>query len=220
MFFGIRSVFVQSNEQRLSGGSPLRLKAAAFQMAVAILVAAAVWWGCFQLLSPIAGTDLLIDRLVFALKCASTAILLTFLTGIEAVAHERFTSAAFDPLAGKESHRLLIDLRYLQNTLEQIVLFVPGLLLLAAYSDGGSAMRAVVATTLVWMLARIAFWIGYHIGAQQRVAGLVGTAQSMIVLLYVCARFGYEVAGAWGAAVPLTLFALAEAVLVVLARRQ
>jgi hypothetical protein len=61
---------------------------------------------------------------------------------------------------------------------------------------------------------------GHHVGPQQRVAGLVGSAQSMIVLLYVCTRFGYDMAGAWGAAVPLTLFALTEAVLLTLARRR
>ena len=44
-------------------------------------------------------------------------------------------------------------------------------------------------------------------------------AQSMIVLLYVCARFGYELGGVWGALVPLALFALAETVLVIKAIR-
>lgn len=200
--------------------APFRVSVAAFQMAIAVIAAGLIWWACFQLLPPITGMDLTLDRMLFALKCAAIALLLTFLTGIEAVAHERLTSPAFDPLAGKESRRLLINLRYLQNTLEQVILFVPGLLLLAAYAEGGADMRAVVAASLVWTLARIAFWVGYHIGPQQRVAGLVGSAQSMIVLLYVCARFGYELAGAFGAAVPLTLFGLAEAVLVMTVRRR
>ena len=37
---------------------------------------------------------------------------------------------------------------------------------------------------------------------------------SMLVLLYVCARFGFEIAGTFGAIVPIALFGGAEAVLV------
>ena len=36
---------------------------------------------------------------------------------------------------------------------------------------------------------------------------------SMLVLLYVCVRFGFEMAGVVGAIVPLALFAAAEVVL-------
>jgi MAPEG family protein len=193
--------------------SSIRILSAALQMGAAGVIAAGVWWACFFVLPPLVGQDGLSDRLLFALKCFAVAVLLTFLTGVEGVAHERLTSTAFDPLAGKESRRLLINLRYLQNTLEQLIVFLPGLLLLAVYCENGSSMRAVVAATLVWILARIAFWIGYHIGPQQRVAGLIGTAQSMVVLLYVCARFGYELGGIWGASIPLVLFGVAESLL-------
>ena len=56
-------------------------------------------------------------------------------------------------------------------------------------------MRAVVATTVVWIVSRAAFWIGYHRGPQYRSVGLTGMVQSMLVLLYDCGRFGYDVAG-------------------------
>jgi hypothetical protein len=42
----------------------------------------------------------------------------------------------------------------------------------------------------------------------------------MIVLLYVSARFVYEVAGAIGAVVPIALFVIAEVTLVKLIGRQ
>ncbi len=111
-----------------------------------------------------------------------------------------------------------VNLRYLQNTLEQLVLFVPGLRGLAVYCPNGGAMRAVAATTLVWIVARIAFWIGYHRGSVRRGAGAPGMVLSLPVLLYVCARFGFEVAGPVGAIVPLVLFGGAEAVLVLATR--
>ena len=67
-------------------------------------------------------------------------------------------------------------------------------------------MRAVLATSVVWILARFAFWIGYHRSAAMRGLGAPGMALSMIVLLYVAARIGYEVGGSVGAAVPVMIF--------------
>jgi hypothetical protein len=67
-------------------------------------------------------------------------------------------------------------------------------------------MRAVLATSVVWKLARFAFWIGYHRSAAMRGLGAPGVALSMIVLLYVAGRIGYEVGGFVGAAVPVMMF--------------
>jgi hypothetical protein len=188
------------------------------RLRTAILIAfpltAALWLGVYYVLPPLAGMADSVDRLVFALNCCCVAILLCFLTGIEAVSHERLHSAAIDPLSGHETRRMKINLRYLQHTLEQLILFVPGLLALAVYCADGHAMRAVVATTVVWIVSRAAFWIGYHYGPQYRTVGLTGMLQSMLVLLYVSARFGFDVGGLAGAAVPLVLFGCIEAYLI------
>lgn len=181
---------------------------------IAFPVTVAIWLTLDRLLPPIAGMEDPTARLIFALKCCCVAILLCFFSGIEAVAHERLTSAAIDPLAGQESRRMKINLHYLQNTLEQLLLFVPGLLGLSSYCSDGRSMRAVVATTVVWMLSRGAFWIGYHRGPQYRSAGLTGMVQSMIVLAYVSSRFGYDIAGLGGALAPLILLGCIEAYLV------
>ena len=116
--------------------------------------------------------------------------------------------------AGYETRRMTINLRYLQNTLEQLLVFLPGLFGLAYYCDSGAAMRAVAATTLVWIAARFAFWIGYHQGALHRAAGAPGMMLGMVMLLYVAGRFGYEFAGWTGAIALLALFFAGEAVLV------
>jgi hypothetical protein len=91
-------------------------------------VTLALWLGTYHLLPPLAGMDDPLARLFFALNCCCVAILLCFVTGIEAVAHERLRSPAIDPLADHETLRLKINLRYLQHTLEQLLVFVPGLL--------------------------------------------------------------------------------------------
>ncbi|PQV50053.1 MAPEG family protein [Paraburkholderia sp. BL21I4N1] len=182
-------------------------------IAVASLFASGLWLGIELGMSPLAGMDNLGARMLLTLKCCCAAVLFCLVTGIEAVAHERLTSPAFDPLVGFETRRLRVNQRYLQNTLEQIVVFAAALFGLAAYSPDGSSMRAVVATTVLWIVARAAFWLGYHRSAALRGLGAPGMAISMIVLLYVVSRFGHEIAGTIGAVVPLVAFVAIEVVL-------
>jgi hypothetical protein len=66
---------------------------------------------------------------------------------------------------------------------------------------------------MVWIVARLAFWLGYHRSAALRGLGAPGMAISMIVLLYVTSRFGREIAGTAGAMVPVVVFFAVEAVL-------
>jgi hypothetical protein len=104
------------------------MAAIAASMAVSLVVWVALW----QLLPPLGGMDDLGARMLVALKCVAVATLFCFVAGIEAVAHERLQSNAFDPLQGHQTTRLRVNLRYLQNTLEQLVVFAVGLSGLAA----------------------------------------------------------------------------------------
>jgi len=176
-------------------------------------VALALWFALFRLTPPLTGLEDLGARMVFTLKCGAVAVLFCLFGGVEAVAHERLVSRAFDPLQGFETRRLRVNKQYLQNTLEQTVVFLPGLFGLAAYSPTATAMRAVVATTLVWIAARFAFWIGYHRSAAMRGLGAPGMAMSLLVLLYVTGRFGYELGGSGVAAALVAAFLALEAVL-------
>jgi hypothetical protein len=182
-------------------------------IAIAFPVAIALWFAIDRLMPPLVGMETVVARLIFALKCSSVAILFCFVAGVEAVAHERLRSPAIDPLLGYETRRLRVNLRYLQNTLEQLVVFVPGLFGLAYYAADGAAMRSVAAATVVWIAARIAFWIGYHHSSASRGFGAPGMIVGMGMLLYVCARFGFEIAGWPGAITMMALFAAVEAIL-------
>jgi hypothetical protein len=188
-------------------------KATITPIAVSVPIAALLWFGTYHLLPPLAGMDNVVARLVFALKCVCLAVLFCLVTGVEAVAHERLVSPAIDPLSGYDTRRMRINLRYLQNTLEQLVVFAAGLLGLAVYCADGSSMRAIPATTLVWIVARLGFWLGYHRSFALRALGGPGMLLSMMVLLYVSARFGLEIAGPVGAAAPIILFLGAEVIL-------
>lgn len=182
-------------------------------IAASSLVATCLWLAIRYLGPVIPEMETLGARMLFTLKCCCFAVLFCFATGVEAVAHERLQSAAFDPLAGHETKRLRVNLRYLQNTLEQLVIFIAGLFGLAAYSPGGDAMRAVAATTIVWVLSRLAFWIGYHRSAAMRGLGAPGMAIGLLVLIYVVSRIGFDLAGNVGTVAAVGAFLLFEALL-------
>lgn len=182
-------------------------------IAFSSVVTAGIWFGVVLYGPSIEGMETVADRMIFALKCCCIAVLFSFAMGVEAVAHERLQSAAFDPLAGRETRRLRVNQRYLQNTLEQLVIFIVGLFGLAFYSAGAEAMRAVLATTIVWMLARFAFWLGYHRSAAMRGLGAPGMMVGLLVLIYVAARIGDDAAGVPGALAVILTFLLIEAVL-------
>jgi len=182
-------------------------------IAAAMPVAILLWLAVVYLIPPLAGMDSFGGRMLFTLKCCCIAVLFCLVTGVEAVAHERLNSPAFDPLSGFETRRLRVNQRYLQNTLEQFLVFAVGLFGLAGYSPNGSAMRAVLATTIVWILARFVFWIGYHRSAAMRGFGAPGMALSMIVLLYIAWQIGDEIGGFVIAAVPVVAFLVIEAFL-------
>jgi hypothetical protein len=189
-------------------------------IAVSMLAGLALWFAIDRLLPPLTGMDELSARMLVALKCTAIAALFCLFGGVEAVAHERLQSAAFDPLAGVQSRRLQVNQRYLQNTLEQLVVFTAGLFGLAYYCEGGDAMRAVVATLAVWIAARLAFWAGYHRSAALRGLGAPGMLLALLVLLYVAARVGRDVAGGPGAVAVVAAFLAFEAVLFLATRER
>jgi hypothetical protein len=68
-------------------------------IAVAMPVALLLWLAIAYLVPPLAGMDSLGGRMLFTL-CYCLAVLFCLVTGVEAVAHERLSSPAFDPLSG------------------------------------------------------------------------------------------------------------------------
>lgn len=182
-------------------------------IAASAAVSALAWFALYRFLPPPAGAESLAERMLVAVQCLAVAALFTLVAGIEAVAHERLQSDAFDPLQGHETRRLRVNLRYLQNTLEQFVVFAAGLLGFAAYMTGADGMRAVIATTIVWILNRLAFWIGYHCSAAMRGLGAPSMIIGLALLLYVAVRIGNDIAGTAGGIAALSAFLALEAVL-------
>ncbi|GMH36799.1 hypothetical protein BSKO_04672 [Bryopsis sp. KO-2023] len=186
-------------------------------MVVALPIALAVWLGMFFLLPEIHNMDTPADRHEFTFRCLAVATLMTLALNIECVAHGRiFTAFAVDPIAqqGNEPYSMKVNMRVLSQTVEQLILFGVALLGLASYSADGKQMRAVVATTVVFVISRWVYWGGYHYAPRLRTPGNISLVQSLIVLIYVAGRFGNEMAGVPGVMLCLLPFVGAEVLLV------
>jgi uncharacterized MAPEG superfamily protein len=120
-------------------------------------------------------------RVVYALQANAFAVL-PLLIGIMAVGNNRFLSDAIDPTLHKEDLATQINGRVVENTLQQYVLFLVGTLALSVHLTT-EQMRVIPAAAIVFVAARIAFWIGYRIHPLYRAFGMAATGYLNLVML-------------------------------------
>jgi hypothetical protein len=99
---------------------------------------------------------------------------LPLLAMIAAVGNARALGPAIDPTRGNEDRAMKVNIRVADNTLQQSALFAAGSLGLAASIDPARA-KVIGAAAIVFVAARIAFWIGYRIHPLYRAAGFAAT---------------------------------------------
>ena len=122
------------------------------------------------------------QRLIFTLRCQIFPVLM-LLAGIIAVSINRFSRNAINPLAGAESASMSVHLRYLSNTLEQFVLFFTASLVLSTFLNTYSIKLIPILATL-FVLGRIAFWLGYLQNPLNRGFGMVVTFYPTVAILF------------------------------------
>jgi len=127
----------------------------------------------YWLLPSIENMNETLDRIVFTFWMNAVAILPLF-AGIIVVGNNRFLTDAIDPLRHAENRVIEINERYLDNTLQQYLVFLVGTVALSTFLDGQS-MKLIVALTVVFILARIVFWVGYRIDPLYRAPGMAAT---------------------------------------------
>ena len=128
---------------------------------------------------PIADTAA--DRIAYAMRWATLPALL-FFAMVAAVGNARFASDAIDPTLGKESPKMIVDGRVADNTLQQLVLFLIGLLGIAVTLPL-PRLSIVAAVSITFVIVRIAFWIGYRIKPVYRAFGFSSTAYMNLGML-------------------------------------
>lgn len=106
------------------------------------------------------GMAQLAARIALALRCSAVAVLPYFAVCL-VVLVRRLAEGSHDPLAGAESRILQVERRVMQNTLEQLVAFVPAILALATML-APAQMRLLPIVTGAFVAARLLYWWGYH----------------------------------------------------------
>lgn len=125
------------------------------------------------------------DRVLRAVA-ASTVAALWLAAAIGHVAALRFASPADIDAAASgspDSPRVAIAQAVLRNTLEQVVLAIPGYLALAWVVEGSGAMIPLLAA--LFSVGRTLFWANYARGAAARAFGFALTFYSSVAALVI-----------------------------------
>jgi uncharacterized MAPEG superfamily protein len=120
------------------------------------------------------------ERMAYAVKWIALGALPLALA-IASVGNARFNSEAIDPTAGKENSTMVINGRMVDNTVQQYLLFAAASLAVAA-SARGDQLGIIAVAAIIFIIARLVFWIGYRIRPVYRAAGFASTFYLNLVL--------------------------------------
>jgi len=124
------------------------------------------------------------ERLAYALHANVLALVPLFVM-IATVGNSRFMSDAIDPTRHAESASMEIDGRVVDNTLQQNFVFA---IASAALSTvvALAQLQVVWACAIVFVCARLVFWLGYRLNPLYRAPGMSATAyMNLGMILYV-----------------------------------
>jgi hypothetical protein len=159
-------------------------KIVAVGAASGVLLMVASVWLLSNALPPPAIADTLGERLAYALRANIVAVVPLFIMFIT-IGNSRFLSEAIDPTRRAESPSMEIDGRVADNTFQQNFVFVIASLAVSTTVQLNH-LQVVWACTIVFVVARAAFWLGYRINPLYRAPGMSATAyMNLGMILYV-----------------------------------
>lgn len=124
------------------------------------------------------------SRLAYALGANVFAIVPLFIM-LMTIGNERFFSKAIDPTRHAEDTKMEINGRVADNTLQQNFVFAIASLALATIVPF-QYLQVVWALAVVFVVARFAFWFGYHLHPLYRAPGMSATAyMNLFIIIYV-----------------------------------
>jgi uncharacterized MAPEG superfamily protein len=109
------------------------------------------------------------DRIALVIKVAVFAVLPAVLA-ICIVAAQRLDPSQFVGRVPKPNSAVDINNRFILNTFEQFILFFIGMAALALYCPLEEA-RTLIILTILFVVGRILFWVGYHYNPYMRAFG-------------------------------------------------
>ena len=148
-----------------------------------LLMALSVWALTKALPTPVIA-DALGERLAYALRANIVAVVPFFLM-LVSIGNSRFLSEAIDPTRHAESRSMQIDGRVADNTLQQNFVFAVASLALSTVVPL-QHLQVVWACAIVFVAARVVFWLGYRLNPLYRAPGMSATAyMNLGMILYV-----------------------------------
>ena len=134
------------------------------------------------------------DRIALVIKNAAFAIRPAVLA-ICVVAAQRLDLSMFVGRMPKPNSAVDINNRFILNTFEQFILYFIGTAGLALYCPQQEA-RALIILTVLFLLGRVLFWVGYHYNPYVRAFGFgITFYPTVVVFLWLILRmvFGIEI---------------------------
>ena len=125
------------------------------------------------------------SKLAYALRC-SFPMLITLIAGIMIIAAKRALTKAINPLSGNDG-LILVDKLYLSNTLEQFVVGLTLMLIIATYTDSPQLLRLLPVFSAVFTIGRVLFRIGYGFHGMYRATGMSMNFGAMYVMIIIAA---------------------------------
>lgn len=152
-----------------------------------VAVMATSIWLLTEVLPAPAIPDALGERLAYALR-ANVVAFLPFVVMLITIANSRFFSDAIDPTRNAESAVMEVNGRVADNTLQQNFVFTVASLAVSTLIPLHT-LQLVWAGAIVFVIARVAFWVGYRMHPLYRAPGMSATAYlNMGMILYVLYR--------------------------------
>lgn len=111
------------------------------------------------------------DKLIYALRVCAFPAVMTLLVAVLMVSRKRVNGPGHNPLAGKESY-LQLDKNVLTNTVEQVLVFLLFVLVLITYLQPAE-MRIIPLYSIIFVVSRVLFRIGYGIHPKYRSCGML-----------------------------------------------
>ena len=151
-----------------------------------VLMVLSVWLLTLALPAPTIA-DAAAERLAYALKANILAVV-PFFVMLITIGNSRFLSEAIDPTRHAESAEMQIDGRVADNTLQQNFVFAIASLALSTVVPLAH-LQVLWACTIVYVVARFAFWFGYRVHPLYRAPGMAATAYlNLGMIAYVLFR--------------------------------
>ena len=166
----------QENRNAVSRQAPIGIS-------VSIIIFVLGWW----LLPAGKDTDFPSygDKLRYTLRWQSLSMM-PLIYCFKTVADSRYSSTAINPIQGKSEHLLTLQSKIMQNTLEQLVLSLPGQWILATYLTASAMPRVIPSLVIIFVLGRILFIIGYNKHPMKRSYGMSMTAAPTLATHVYC----------------------------------